>query len=470
MRQPDYTYHFDDLEDAYSPVRCIASASKGVADTCFVRVDDSQVAARLQRCLPGHLADCVDLAVAVAVADRLSLRRNDSSCHIQIILPLRYPERFKAFGVIQQLESVLYWYTHDHWSFEFLPRERIGRLAERQLFLFSSDIELPRETALWSGGLDSLAGLYSRISCSRAKHFLLVGTGMNTQMFHTQRQAAHEIASLFPGDTTLVQIPYGIRETKELQKHSLQRSRGFVFLLIGAVCAVLQGFSSLALYENGIGAMNLPYCDAEVGLDHSLSVHPLSLLRMEEFISQLLGTTFTLHNPFLFQTKAEMCQALLTSQNWEQLVLATFTCDRPHRDHPQQCGYCSSCLLRRQALAALKVEDPTQYVITTLLSSERTIRPSDGDYLRAMHAQIETFRTCLQASDPWEALSTNFTSLAAIVDELHAAKGMVQNLVIEQLTGLYTRYVQEWEYASPGEGIEMSEGNRPRRGVALKGD
>jgi hypothetical protein len=243
-----------------------------------------------------------------------------------------------------------------------------------------------------------------------------------------------------------------------------------VFLLIGAACAALQGLSTLTLYENGIGAINLPYCDAEVGLDHSLSVHPLSLLRMEELITQLLGTTFTLHNPFLFQTKAEMCQALLASQNWERLILATFTCDRPHRDHPQQCGYCSSCLLRRQALAALKVEDPTPYVITALSPSERTLQPSDGDYLRAMHAQIETFRACLQASDPWEDLSTNFPSLAAIVDELYAGKGMLQNLVIEQLTRLYTRYVQEWEFASSWVGSEMLEGNRSIQGVALKGD
>ena len=82
--------------------------------------------------------------------------------------------------------------------------------------------------------------------------------------------------------------------------------------MLGAACAYLMGQKVLYLYENGIGAINLPYRESAVGLDHSRSVHPLTLLMVSDVISELLGQEFEVKNPFLFWTKAEMCKALAT--------------------------------------------------------------------------------------------------------------------------------------------------------------
>jgi len=442
MQQPDYTYTFDDIGDQFSRVQCLNHRT-GESQTASVLVDDQQLSCKRQHLLPAQLADCVDLAVA----DRLSIRKADRSCHIHISLPIRHPEVFGDVQILKHLQDTLYWYTHDHWSFAFPARSQYGRFAERQPSLFSPPPDHMIEIALWSGGLDSLAGVYHNLQMTPSTHYVLFGTGANTIIHNIQQRVAGLVEGLFPRRTTLVQLPYRLDDTKELQKHSLQRARGFVFLLLGAVCASLEGQHTLSVYENGIGAINLPFSDAEVGLDHSLSVHPVSLLRMGELVTCVLGTPFAFRNPFLFQTKAQMCEALITSSAFRPLVSSTFTCDRPHREIPMQCGYCSSCLLRRQALAALDVEDPTPYIATTEPLDGSEPRPSDSDYLRAMLSQVASLRQCLATAAPWEHLSERYLSLVEIADEMSGWEGMPRHVIMERLVQLYERYVLECEPA-----------------------
>jgi len=446
MPQLDYTYIFDDLSDGYTSVQWNHHRAHQPSHTFRVFVDDQQFYWKRQHHLSALLADCVDLAIAVAVADRLSIRRDHRPCHVHVCLPVRHPEIFGCSPTLQHLQDILYWYTHDQWSFDFPPRCKYGRLAERQPFLFPGPCDPCTEVALWSGGLDSLAGLYYKLKNEASStRYVLFGTGANTYIHSKQYEAAEAIGSLFPGRTTLVQLPIRLDDTKEMRKHTLQRSRGFVFLLLGAVCAALEGQQALSVYENGVGAINLPFCDAEVGLDHSLSVHPVSLLRMGEFVSRLFDAPFAFQNPFLFQTKAQMCAALTTSSTFDSLVSSTFTCDRPYREQPQQCGSCSSCLLRRQALAVLNVEDPTPYIMTTAHLHGRESRLSDSDYLRAMLLQVASLRSYLTAADPWESLSECYPSLLEIVDEMVGREAISRAALIERLVHLYKRYVGEWE-------------------------
>jgi hypothetical protein len=448
MTQLDYTYIFDDLSDGYTSVQWIHHHAQQSSQTFLMHVDDQQFHWKRRYHLSSLLADCIDLAGAIAVADRLSSRTRYQQCSLQICLPVRHPELFGCSAILQHLQDILYWYTQDQWFFDFSSRSAYGRLVERELSLIKpSAYGLPTEVALWSGGLDSLAGLYSQVNNGTASsHYVLFGTGANTFIQSKQRDAAEAIKALFPGQTTLVQVPLRLHETKEMRKHSLQRSRGFVFLLLGAVCTMLEGKQVLSVYENGIGAINLPFTQAEVGLDHSLSVHPVSLIRMGEFISHLFGSPFTFQDPFLFKTKAQMCAPLTTSAAFERLVLSTFTCDRYLRDRPQQCGRCSSCLLRRQAIAVLSMEeDPTSYSMTSPSHYGQKRRISDSDHLRAMEAQVASLRSCLAAEKPWESLSGYAPQLLEIVDEMAEKKILSRDELIDRLVQLYACYVSEWD-------------------------
>ena len=205
-------------------------------------------------------------------ADRLSIRKASRSRRIRIhvVVPVRHPEILGSSQVSDQLSDILYWFTGDHWSFNFIRRTHGGRTAEPQMTMPLADaLSEPSEVALWSGGLDSLAGLCNRLSAEPSWLLYFVGTGSNTILHSTQREVAVSLRDKFPGRIRLVQIPMRLDESTALRKEPSQRSRGFVFMLLGAACAYLAGKTTLHIYENGIGAINLPFRASEVGLDHT---------------------------------------------------------------------------------------------------------------------------------------------------------------------------------------------------------
>jgi hypothetical protein len=225
-----------------------------------------------------------------------------------------------------------------------------------------------------------------------------------------------------------------------MYRNRYQRSRGFVFLLLGAICACLEGQKALYIYENGIGAMNLSFREAEVGLDHARAVHPLSVLKMKALVSHLFQDEFMFVNPFLFQTKAELC-VLLRNSPVEQFVHRTISCDSRPRlgGRPPQCGACSSCLLRRQALAAIGIVDSTTYHKMEL------DEPADRLPLEAMLMQIETLHTCFASADPWVSLRTRYPSLVKVVDRLSKSTREAPESLITQILRLYEQYMREWD-------------------------
>lgn len=104
-------------------------------------------------------------------------------------------------------------------------------------------------------------------------------------------------------------------------------------MLLGSAYACLEGQArALAVYENGIGAINLPFRASEVGLEHTRSVHPLSMCCVSQFVSMLIGEPFLVHNPFLWSTKAEMCR-VLDELDVSDIAWETVSCDCPYRSH-----------------------------------------------------------------------------------------------------------------------------------------
>jgi hypothetical protein len=197
----------------------------------------------------------------------------------------------------------------------------------------------------------------------------------------------------------------------------------------------------LHVYENGIGAINLPL-PGGVGRDHSKAVHPISLIKIGEFVSRLARTKLSVENPFIFSTKAEMCHSL--RHNLFPLF-ETITCDRLRREKYIQCGFCSSCILRRQALAAAGIKDKTRYLIPYARKSE----PRHQVYWNKMSQQINIIETAVNTSEAWYQLSREYSGdLPDIVSEM-TIKNIYKNHTLEdRLVRLYRTYVREWRKVS----------------------
>jgi len=432
----DYTFLFEPIQN-YSTQVTLLTHSKSKRDCFTISIDDNSLSTNWLSTVPSISTDLLDLAIAIHAVDRLIKRSTDIPLSFRIELPVRNFDVFVKSDICNLLSNLLEWYTNDCWYFEFSKREISGRFVEVQpqipLGIPPSNIEV----ALWSGGLDSLSGLYTRLPANQETHHVLVGTGSNSYVLKQQKQIMHEIGQLFPNRTSLIQIPYRWSKTPLPGKNFGQRSRGLVFMLIGAACAHHMGSNSLFIYENGVGAINLPYSKAEVGLDQARSVHPLSLLRFGKLISSLLGMPFQVTNPYWLWTKAQMVESLVYSKKKELISLSS-SCDRKHRRQEgiTQCGVCTSCLLRRQSLSALNIEDPTYY--------DKNIIDKNGAHFRAMQFQIDRIRTWLKQEDPWICLPEEYHDLIDIADQISLQTGQEINYLRMQLIQLYSKYVDEW--------------------------
>ncbi|NJL00570.1 MAG: hypothetical protein HC910_08375 [Spirulinaceae cyanobacterium SM2_1_0] len=444
---PDFTLLFESVMNSGGNI-CLHDYSGNTESNVRIAVDDSEFSYRTQKEFPSIVADIIDLAVAIHAADRLisqSLRQQQTKIHI--VLPIRHPEILNQSSFQNKLSSFLEWATGSRWIFEFSKRVDLGRFVEQQPLLASSDPYID-EVVLWSGGLDALAGLYTHLKENRQISFMLFGTGSNDNAYARQKQIFQALLPSFPNRLNLCRVPIRFSESNLHIKNKIPRARGVVFTLLGAACTYLMGQKVLYLYENGIGAINLPYRKSAVGLDHSRSVHPLTLLRVSDLMSEIMGEEFRVRNPFLFWTKAEMCQQLSEDARHD-LPPLTKSCDSPHRKQPIQCGYCSSCILRKQALAASQIEDRTHYIVP------HGIRPV-GDirlHRQNMLAQVSTLKRLLNYSEDaiprWESLTRRFPDLDDIVDRTHGMESLTPPEMRKNLIRLYQTYVLEWDAVEP---------------------
>ncbi|NET01127.1 MAG: hypothetical protein F6K61_11250 [Sphaerospermopsis sp. SIO1G1] len=445
LRQPkltesnykDYTLHFQPVENSNGSVLFIDHAHNKKV-TIGINVGDTELKYRVLGELPPIIADIIDLAVAIYTSDRLAPQNlTGKQRRFNVILPVRHPELLSAEPFLSKLDDLLKWTTDSEWVFDFQKRIAPQRIVEHQSFPIAPQ---GCEVTLWSGGLDALAGLYTRLLMYPEKQFVLFGTGSNNIIHNRQKIVYKEIQSIFPGRCSLFRLPIRFDKSGEERKNKLSRARGVVFTLLGCACAYLMGEKVLHLHENGIGAINLPYRESAVGLDHSRSVHPLTLLMVSDLVSELLGEEFQVKNPFLFWTKAEMCRALAENGK-EYLSSLSMSCDSPHRQKPVQCGYCSSCLLRRQSLAASNIQDQTRYVV---LHGENPVKDASLSFLN-MQAQVRSFESLFAISDQnWQMLTKKFPILDDIVDRTATTENLLPDQMRDKLVRLYQNYVDEW--------------------------
>jgi 7-cyano-7-deazaguanine synthase in queuosine biosynthesis len=419
-------------------------------------VNDETIARRFGHTLDALLADWIDVALACYLADRLATRITVAadqsgkrwSRTLNLTVPVRRLDRWSV-EVQGSLSRLLEFLTEDAWHFDFVQREGAKRAAESQGFLFPFELGSPVRVALYSGGLDSFVGAAQTLHDFPDYNYVFVSGVTHTRQQAGQRAQLNQLRLKTSASICHIGIPYGLRWAAargQRQEESSQRTRGFLFLTLGAVSAIAACTKELFLYENGIGAVNLPYDGTQIGTYNSRATHPSTLLRMQSFIRILTGQEFSIDNPFLFVTKAEMCRHEAVRELREVLHL-TFSCDGfPVRAKNRgQCGSCTSCLLRRQALesAGLSRYDQSGYLndlsSPKFMGTERQLHA-----LRAMNWQAHRIGVAVSRTDPWEALLSEFIELQRLqLDVCRDCK--VQPVELRsKLLHLYSQYAVEW--------------------------
>jgi len=407
--------------------------------------------------LPPHLADLLDITVAVYVADRLCPRRPRGAprAHLDELWQRRLTVRLPLRGAAEwsparrtKLEALLGFLTDDEWTFKFTNERRELRSSETQASFLPDVPKGDVSAALLSGGLDSLAGVVNELVKHPERTIIAFSARTNHRIGIYQRKQVRRLTELF--GQRLRHVPVELRiEDREPHAYDRedpsQRTRGFVFQIFGAVTAVVAGSRVLHVYENGIGAINLPYSLAQLGAQATRATHPITVGLVSDLLSDVIGEPFRVTLPHQFTTKAEMC-AVLHQTDIRSLIELTISCDKfPQRVAGRpQCGICPSCLLTRQSLLAAGLRLPEEsgrfrHDIYTISGPGAVARMYD---YRVMSAQAGALVIACASGDPWAALVRRYPILFDVAAD-HIAR--TRQDLRPDVVALYARYSVEWQ-------------------------
>lgn len=414
-------------------------------------VDDQEIATRFSSAVEPLMADLVDIAVAIHMADRLAVRALDGPANwsrdLRLRLGVRHPEKWNSPVLQERLTSLLRFLTEDSWSLEFCPLHGGRRTSETQSYLFPRAGHcLPISASLFSGGLDSLAGTAASVFSAPRERFILVSAAPNIRQRSRQQQQIEILRQKSAASILHLSIPYGMKYGDQYAQEASRRTRGFLFLVFGGVVALAAGSARLHVYENGLGAVNLPYDQSQIGTDNARAVHPRVLRLVGELLASASEKLISIVNPCIYLTKAEMLCHPSIHQIPEALSL-TFSCDGfpVQAEGKAQCGFCTSCLLRRLSLeiAGLDALDAHEY----LRDWKSNSFPSSHQHLRGLRAmdwQTLRFRRCLEEPDPWSALTLEFPELRMMVHDLSRLHREPSGEIAPKLQRLIERHVHDW--------------------------
>jgi 7-cyano-7-deazaguanine synthase in queuosine biosynthesis len=393
-------------------------------------VDGSSVFHRLGRELPAIGADLIEIAASVHAVDRLVRRpsnlerRGGASWARSLLLqvPVRAPELWSAHA--ERLATLLEWLTDDSWTLEFcsLPAG-VGSLDQSQGFLFDT-VPSGSVPMLFSGGIDSTAGLAAELTHADA---VAISVDTNNWMQHVQQRVLRELAKVSQHACTPLRYRVSLRAQGV---ESSQRSRGLLFLAAGIATAWGLGQNRLRVFENGIGAINLPYLRSQFGSQATRSMHPRTLRLAEALATAVSEQPFHIQAPALTATKAEVIRSW--PRDADRALALTVSCDTGFAarvTNHAPCGACTSCLLRRQALHAA---GRACYDEDSVYHYRKGSSPAE--MLQVMLWQVSRLRTCLAQPDPWLALVSEFPE---VLD--------TEPLSPVEVIAVYRTYVQEWE-------------------------
>jgi 7-cyano-7-deazaguanine synthase in queuosine biosynthesis len=349
-------------------------------DKITLRIED--IHKKMSKDVPDSFQDLLEIATYVYCADQAIPRGADDvdsfghgwRRNLHFIIPVRNPDFWNGEEIQQALCSTLGFLSDDSYHFEFT------KLKDAQAFQgyldFNDDGRLhgyPEQVVMFSGGLDSLAGAIDEVL--NEKHRVVLVTHKPTPKLNKRHRRLEKMIADKAGENTPLHIGVRVNKNKKLNKEYTQRSRSFLYVSIGATIAKMLNLNSVRFYENGVISLNLPVCAQVVGGRATRTTHPRVFRGFQEIISLVAGEPFTIENPYIWKTKAEVVE-VITKAGCQDMIAASTTCTHTWEmtnDHTH-CGTCSQCIDRRFAVIAAKADqyDPVEAYKADIFTQSRS--------------------------------------------------------------------------------------------------
>ena len=360
----------------------------GPHENITLSVNDIQ--SQLLQGIPARFHDLLEIATYVYCADQAITRGGDGvddfgenwRRRLFFRIPVREPSFWNSRAVMEQLVDTLSFLSEDEYHFDFCPIK--SKPIAQQQFLFEADP--PEEVVLFSGGLDSLGGAIQEAVIDRRKVALV--THKPTNKLAKRHRKLEELLKCHATHAPL-HVPVIINKAKSLGREYTQRSRSFLYASLGATVAHIFGLDRIRFYENGIVSFNLPLSAQVVGARATRTTHPQVINGFAKILSLVVETTFTVENPFLWNTKVEVVKGIDDADCAEMIKFATSCTHTWEMTRLKtHCGTCSQCIDRRFAVLAAGAEnsDPAEAYGVDLLTGER----AEGEPRTMLAAYVET--------------------------------------------------------------------------------
>lgn len=325
----------------------------------------------LLACVDDRSIDFVSIAAGAYAIDRLDRRasaniRNEAGMRtIPVCFHVVDIDYWSQPRVVDQLAGLLHFLSGDLWLISFAHCVREKPAGYQEVIDFGSYWS-PSRIALYSGGLDSAAGLACSLQDGQRDIVLLTAGHQST----IRRRAIDQVAALkcalpHAGPIGHASFVLGIENSGRIRdQETTQRSRGFLFCATGAVLAAACRVGMVDVYENGHGALNLPLIGGGLSAGFSTrGAHPDFLAKMTLLASDVLGRAIRFELPFAHMTKADMVAQLARTGGLTDWAQQSRSC--VHTSWREagitHCGYCAACIERHQAIEAAGVTDRTPY-------------------------------------------------------------------------------------------------------------
>lgn len=367
---------------------------QGAARNINLRIDD--ISKALVSDIPDVLLDLLEVAAYVYCADQQTRRGSeyltdygaDWRREMVFRIPVRSHSIWQCEEVRKGLADMLGFLSDDHYTFEFVPAQ--FPLAEKEAYFsnLTDGADQPDEIALFSGGMDSFAGVVE--AQAEGKKMVLVGHHAASKIFNIQKQLVDALNQRACGPR-LFFVPVNITNTGSVPVEYTQRTRSFLFAALGVVVARMFGKDEFTFYENGVVSLNIPIAGDVLGARATRTTHPRVIRGFETFFSSVLEREISVRTPFQWLTKTDVARKI-DEHSGADLLAKTNSCTRPRamtKKHPH-CGVCSQCIDRRFAVLSAglgEVESADLYGVD-LLTGDRT---HDRD-VRMAAAYVKFFR------------------------------------------------------------------------------
>lgn len=317
---------------------------------------------------PPRIKDLLEIAGYVYAADRMTkrgqpiqLEYHGWSRKFHFYIKVRDYKFWQKKAVRESLSKLLTYTTGDL-SYEFTFVKGGKDVGQTNLF-DDPNINLNKKEnsaiALFSGGLDSLAGALELLNTTDNNLILVSHHSNNFAVTKIQKSIYNLLSNDFPG--RVQRFPFTCSLSGERAVEETQRSRIFLYTSIAFSLMTLAKEKTLHVFENGMTSINFPKRQDMMNARSSRTTHPQTIFLLENFLNSISTEKIKIKQPFFEITKAEVVEKIRQYGKLNYLN-STITCSKTFNvskktSPASHCGVCSQCIDRRFASITTGLED-----------------------------------------------------------------------------------------------------------------